>query len=45
MLEVTPEWVMSSIVVIVAVSFTVYLGIKKIIILELEEMENENKSD
>ena len=37
-LEVTLRWIMLSIVIIVAVGFIIYLGIKKIIILELEEM-------
>lgn len=37
-LEVTLEWIMLSIVTIVAIGFIVYLGVKKIIISELGEM-------
>lgn len=38
-LEVTSEWIMWSIAIIVITGFIVYLGIKKIIISELGEMK------
>ena len=42
-LEVTLRWIILSIVTIVTVGFIIYLGIKKIIILELGEMRKKKE--